>query len=105
MQLQQVERLYTEVLEAALDEGREVFAVVARRGVRIEPAAGLGGDVDRLAPGAPASLAISRVAAPVAVDVRRVDEVDAQVDRLVRASNASSSLTEPHSPPTAQRRG
>ena len=52
--------------------------------MRIEPPAGLGGDVDRLARPFALQLGDQPLTAPVAVDVRRVDEVDARVDGLMQ---------------------
>ena len=81
VELQEVDRFDAEILQAALDERDEVFAVVSFCRVRIEPPAGFGGDVDRLF-ALTTQLADKPLAAAVAIDVGCVDEVDTQVDRL-----------------------
>ena len=50
MQLQEIEPLDGEVFQAAVDESAEVLCRVPRADVRVEPAARLGGDMERLGP-------------------------------------------------------
>ena len=84
MELQQVEGLDAQVLQAPLDEGREVLVVVAFRGVGIEASSGLGGDEDLLVRTVFEEASDQLLAPPVAVDVRRVEEVHPEVDRPVQ---------------------
>ena len=80
MQLQQVNRVRVQVSQAALDERREVRMVVALRRLFRQPAPGLGGDVKRLLPLA-AQFCQQPFTPPVAVNVRRVEEIHAAVQR------------------------
>src|SRR6185436_1120344 len=68
------------------DPGREVLARVALRRLLGQAPAGLGGDVDLLAPLA-AEAGDQPLAAAVAVDVRGVDEVRARVHRGVQGAH------------------
>ena len=83
MQLEQVDRLGLEVLQAALDEREQVLVGVAGRGVRREASSGFRGDHDRF-PSLPLQPSDEALAVAVTVDVRRVDEVDAEIDGLVQ---------------------
>ena len=76
MKLDEIERIGLQILQAAVDELREVRFVVAVGGVGIEAAAGFGGDVNRLGALA-AKLGDQAFAAAVAIDVGGVDEIDA----------------------------
>ena len=84
VELQQIDGVHLEVLEAALDPRGQILARVAFGRLRREPAAGLGGDPDRLArPFAPEPRH-EPLAPPVAIHVRGVDEVHPGVDRRVQ---------------------
>ena len=82
MQLQQVDRVGFQVFQAAFDKRGEVGAVVTVRRVRVEPAAGLGGDVKFFLP-LLAQFGQQPFAVAVAIDVRRVEEIHAAVERGV----------------------
>ena len=82
MQLQQVNRVRFQVSQAAFDEGREVDAIVTVRGVWIEPAARLGGDVKFFLP-LLSQFCHQPFAAAVAIDIRGVEEIHAAVERGV----------------------
>ena len=86
MDLHQVERRHLEVRQAALHVLRQVFAVVAFLDVRIRAAPDLGGYPKRIATLAPQASQES-FAVPVAIDVRRVEEVDAQIQRAMQAAH------------------
>src|SRR3712207_7781200 len=64
------------------DEGRQILGRVARGHVRVEPAPGLRGDDDLLARALAPELREQALAAAVAVDVGRVEEVDRKSTRL-----------------------
>ncbi len=83
MELDEVEAVGAQVLEAAVDEGGEVSAVVALGGVGIESAAGFGGDVDGVAGAFFAELGDEAFGAAVAIDVGCVDEIHSRVDGRV----------------------
>jgi hypothetical protein len=83
VKLHQVEAIRGQVAQAVFDEAREVPLVVSIRGVRREAAPRLGGDKDlRLA--IALQLRNQPLAPSHAVDIGRVDEVDAAVDRRVQ---------------------
>ncbi len=50
MQLHQVQAFGIQVLQAALDEGSQILAVVAGSIMRVQPAPGLGDDVKLIRP-------------------------------------------------------
>src|SRR5215216_1240977 len=79
VELEEVQGLDPEVLEAPLDEAGEVIVIVAPGGVGVEATPGLGGDEDLVAGALFQELADEPLAAAVAVDVRRVEEADAEV--------------------------
>ena len=80
MQLQQVNRVGVQVPQAALNPRREVFAAVTFRCLLRQPASGLGGDVKFFLPFL-FQLCQQPFAAAVAIDVRRVEEIHAAVER------------------------
>ena len=84
MELQEVEGIHAQVLQAPLDESREVLVVVAFRGVGIEASSGFGGDEDLLVRTVLEEASDQLLAPPVTVDVSRVEEVDPEVDRPVQ---------------------
>jgi hypothetical protein len=82
VELDEIQRVGGEVREASLDEGGEVFAVVARSDMGVEAATGLRGNDDGLA-----AIASERgdepLAPAIAIDVGRVEEVDAEIHGAV----------------------
>ena len=78
MQLHQIEHLDRQVLEAALDEGGQVLAVVAVGDVRVEPASRLGRDDDGLAT-FPAQAREQALAVTITVDVGGIEEIHPQI--------------------------
>jgi hypothetical protein len=86
VQLEEVDRLDAEIGETALDERGEVLTAVAGRGLARESAARLRSHDDRLAPFAQ-ELADEALGVSVAVDVSGIDEVDAEIDRLVEGAH------------------
>ena len=83
VQLQQIQRVGLEILQAALDEGGQVLAVEALGDERLQALAGLGRDVERVAAlAAQARQQLFTVA--VAVDVGGVEEVHAAIQRAVQ---------------------
>ena len=83
MQLQQVNTIRGQILEAAIEPGRQVFPAVAARFLHLEAASGLGGDVERLAaflaePGE------QLFAVAVAINIRRVEKIDPQVQAAMQ---------------------
>src|SRR5262249_3590298 len=79
VQLEQIERLDLEVAQAALDVAGQAAEAVRGHAVRLRAATGLGGHVERRAGLAPQP-GQQLFAAPVAVDVGGIEEVDAELD-------------------------
>jgi len=84
VQLHQVETISPQVFQTALDEGGQVLAVIAFSRVWVQATSGLGRDVDALAGAIANNLTDQPLAAPIAVDIRSIDEIDPQVDRAVQ---------------------
>ena len=72
-------RLHVQVLQAAFHERGQVLAVISIRRVRLQPAPGLGRHIDGFL-ALPPQFRHQALAPPVSIDVRRVDEIDPQVD-------------------------
>ena len=85
MQLEEIDDRSVEVAQTALHERREVLAVVARRGVWLQAASRFRRHHDLLAP-VTTYLCDQPFRTPVAVDVRRVDEIDTEVDCAVKCT-------------------
>jgi predicted transcriptional regulator len=83
VKLQQIDGLHFEVAQASIDPVREVRAAVAVRRLRRQAPARLRRHVDRLAGAFPPQPRYQALAAAIAVDVCRVDEIHAAVDRGV----------------------
>ena len=83
MQLQQVNRVGLQVLKAAFDKRREILTIVTVGSVRIEPATRLGGNVKFVLP-LPAQFRQQPFAVAVTIDIRRVEEIHAAVERGVQ---------------------
>jgi hypothetical protein len=86
VQLNQVERRNLEVPEAALDVLGQIVAVVALFDVRTRAAPDLGGYPERITALA-AQASQESFAVAVAIDVRRVEEVDAEIQRAMQAAH------------------
>src|SRR5215207_1500840 len=84
MELQQVQGIDPKVLQATLDEGRQVVVIVSFRNVRIEATSGLGRDQYFIVWSVLQETTDELLAASVAVYVRRVEKVHAEVDRAVK---------------------
>src|SRR5512132_232253 len=87
MQLQQIDRIGREVLQAPIDPRGEVVAGVAGGRLRRQPPSRLRRHVDPLAWPLLAEPRDEALASPVTVDVRGVDEVDAGVDRRMQRAD------------------
>jgi hypothetical protein len=87
VELQQIQRVGLQIAEAALDPGGEIVAAVALDGLRRQPPAGLGRDVNRFARPFAAQPRDQPLAAPVAVDIGGVDEIDTRVDGGVQCAH------------------
>src|ERR671912_211475 len=85
VELQQVQGFDPEVVQATLDEGREVVVIVSFRSVGIQASSGLGRDQDLIVRAVLHELGDYLLAASVAVDVRRIEEVHPEVDRAVQS--------------------
>src|SRR5918994_6290677 len=72
VELQQVQGFDPEVVQATLDEGREVVVIVSFRSVGIQASSGLGRDQDLIVRAVLQELGDYLLAASVAVDVRRI---------------------------------
>jgi hypothetical protein len=83
VQLQEVDGLDLQVLEAPFDEGGQVLLVVALGGLLGEPAPRLGGDVEGVLALAPQS-GQQLLGVPVAIDIGRVEEVHPPIERPVQ---------------------
>src|SRR5262249_39081751 len=79
MQLQQVQCIYGEVLQAALDESSQICNPIPRRGMRIQAAAGFGSDDDFLAAIALES-GQQALTASIAINVSSIKEINAEID-------------------------
>ena len=99
VELQQVDRLGVEILQAAIDERGEVLAVVAFGRVRVQPPPGFGGDANLLASGVAGVSATSRSLRPSpytsAVSMKLTPR------SIARSSAASESLVVDISPRSA----
>ncbi len=84
VQLEQVDRAPSRGCAGCGRPRRRGCRGCSPRGSARQPAAGLRGDEDALAPALAAQPRDQPLAAPVAVDVGGVDEVDARVDRRVQ---------------------
>jgi len=78
MQLQQVEGVGRQDLQAAFDEGGNVRPAVTARFMRVKAAAGFGRDVEWLRPFF-AELREQPLAATVPIDVRGIEEIDSEI--------------------------
>ena len=85
MQLQQIDRVRIQVLQAALNPRRKILAAVAFRYLLGQAASSLGGDVKLLLP-FPAQFCHQPFAVAVAVNVCRVEEIHATVECGVQRS-------------------
>src|SRR5258708_4553444 len=85
MELEQFNRVGFEVLEAAFDERDQVLAVVAAGLVRIEAAAGFGGNMELFAAFF-AQLRQQPFAAAIAIHIGGVEEIDATIKRPMQRS-------------------
>src|SRR5215208_5284441 len=88
MELQQVQGFDPEVLQATLGEVREVIVVVSFRSVGIQAPSCLGRDQDLIVWTVLQEPADELLAASVAVDIRGVEEVHAEVDRPVQRAES-----------------
>jgi hypothetical protein len=88
VELHQVERLDAEIGKAAVDEGLDVSSGVAVGNMRIEPTSGLGGDEGPFAAAFLQDRRNNLLGAAIAVDVRRIDEGDAAIERGVERALA-----------------
>src|SRR5690625_4567653 len=81
VKLQQVDGLTVEIPEASLDEWLQVRFRIGLGHVRVEPPTRLGGDADirKIA----AQLSDKTFATAIAIDIGRVEEVDAQLRRAL----------------------
>ena len=102
VELEQVQGFDAQVFQASLDEGGEVLVVVAFRGVGIEAASRLGRDEDLVVRSVLEEPADELLAAAVAVDVRGVEEVDAEVDSAVQGRVGVVLADSAPPPPKAQ---
>ncbi len=82
MELQQIKRIGLQVAQAVFHPKRQVFAVVACNGLFGQAAAGLGGD-HNLFLARFFQLRDETFAAPAAVNIGSVDEVDSRVNGFV----------------------
>jgi hypothetical protein len=87
VELEQVDRVHLQVPQATINPPFEVLAAVALGRLRRQAAARFRRHVDRLALALATEARHQPLAAPVAVDVGRVDEVGAGVDRGVEGAH------------------
>jgi len=83
VQLQEIDRLGLQVLQAALHKGGQVGAGKAGCHMGHQPAAGFGGDIERLA-ALLAQACQQALAAAIAIHIGGVEEVHPQVQRTVQ---------------------
>jgi len=83
VQLHEIERLNLQIFEAALDPGVEVFTGIALRDLLGQPPTRFGDDVEWIAGALFAQPGDQAFAVSVSIDIGGVDQVDAEIERLM----------------------